>query len=74
MARQSRNPEPPGFEKSLWEAADKLRGSMNAREYKHISLGPAFPNNINATLTERQGGGPRPVNPAARDRESVFSE
>ncbi|MFP4029607.1 MAG: type I restriction-modification system subunit M [Candidatus Brocadiia bacterium] len=31
-----------GFEKTLWEAADKLRGHMDASEYKHIVLGLIF--------------------------------
>jgi hypothetical protein len=32
--------EPLGFEAVLWEATDKLRGSMDANEYKHIVLAP----------------------------------
>ena len=32
MARQSRNGEPLGFEDTLWMAADKLRGSMDASD------------------------------------------
>jgi len=31
-----------GFEKKLWAAADKLRGSMDASEYKHVVLGLIF--------------------------------
>ena len=31
-----------GFEKELWKAADKLRGSIDASEYKHIVLGLLF--------------------------------
>ena len=30
------------FEKNLWAAADKLRGSMDASEYKHVVLGLIF--------------------------------
>lgn len=30
------------FEKELWEAADKLRGSVDASAYKHIVLGMLF--------------------------------
>lgn len=30
------------FEKELWNAADKLRGSIDASEYKHIVLGLLF--------------------------------
>src|SRR5690625_287006 len=31
-----------GFEEKLWEMADKLRGSMDASEYKHVALGLIF--------------------------------
>ena len=31
-----------GFEKQIWAAADELRGSMDAAEYKHIVLGLIF--------------------------------
>jgi len=31
-----------GFEQKLWQAADKLRGSMDASDYKHVVLGLIF--------------------------------
>jgi len=31
-----------GFEETLWKAADKLRGSMDASEYKYVVLGLLF--------------------------------
>ena len=31
-----------GFEKQIWSAADVLRGSMDAAEYKHVVLGLIF--------------------------------
>jgi type I restriction enzyme M protein len=31
-----------GFEETLWKAADKLRGSMDSSEYKHVVLGLIF--------------------------------
>jgi type I restriction enzyme M protein len=31
-----------GFEATLWAAADKLRGHMDAAEYKHVVLGLIF--------------------------------
>jgi type I restriction enzyme M protein len=31
-----------GFEEKLWAAADKLRGHMDASEYKHVVLGLVF--------------------------------
>lgn len=31
-----------GFEEKLWQAADKLRGHLDAAEYKHVVLGLVF--------------------------------
>jgi len=31
-----------GFEQTLWAAADKMRGHMDAAEYKHVALGLIF--------------------------------
>lgn len=31
-----------GFEQKIWEAADKLRGNIDASEYKHVILGLIF--------------------------------
>lgn len=31
-----------GFEETLWKAADKLRGSMDSSDYKHVVLGLIF--------------------------------
>lgn len=30
------------FEAKLWQAADAMRGSMDAAEYKHVALGLIF--------------------------------
>lgn len=30
------------LEKTLWQAADKLRNNMDAAEYKHVVLGLIF--------------------------------
>lgn len=38
-SRKGNGSEPLGFEDVLWKAADKLRGSMDASEYKHVVLG-----------------------------------
>ncbi|MFO7639446.1 MAG: type I restriction-modification system subunit M N-terminal domain-containing protein, partial [bacterium] len=49
MARGRPNKKQPndsaaniGFESKLWLAADKLRGNMDAAEYKHVALGLIF--------------------------------
>lgn len=52
-----------GFEETLWKAADKLRGSMDASDYKHVVLGliflkyisDKFETKFNALVEEREG-------------------
>ena len=41
-----------GFEATLWQAADKLRGTMDASEYKHVVLGLLFLKYISDTFDE----------------------
>jgi type I restriction enzyme M protein len=41
-AKQKYNTTNLGFEEKLWAAADKLRGHMDAAEYKHVVLGLIF--------------------------------
>lgn len=40
--RDNKNTASIGFEQKIWEAADILRGSMDAAEYKHVVLGLIF--------------------------------
>src|SRR3984957_16567831 len=42
-----------GFEEKLWAAADKLRGHMDAAEYKHVVLGLIFLKYISDAFQER---------------------
>jgi Domain of unknown function (DUF3387)/HsdM N-terminal domain len=42
-----------GFEEKLWLAADKLRGHMDAAEYKHVVLGLVFLKYISDAFEER---------------------
>ncbi|MGV8147119.1 MAG: type I restriction-modification system subunit M [Alkaliphilus sp.] len=44
------------FEKQLWAAADKLRGSMDASEYKHVVLGLIFLKYISDKFEDRYAG------------------
>jgi len=41
-SRKNGNGANLGFEEKLWAAADKLRGHMDASEYKHVVLGLVF--------------------------------
>lgn len=42
-----------GFEQKIWEAADILRGNMDAAEYKHVVLGLIFLKYISDKFEER---------------------
>ncbi|MCK4412606.1 MAG: SAM-dependent DNA methyltransferase [Candidatus Eisenbacteria sp.] len=42
-----------GFEAKLWQAADALRGSMDAAEYKHVALGLIFLKYISDAFEEQ---------------------
>jgi type I restriction enzyme M protein len=42
-----------GFEQKLWAAADKLRGHMDASDYKHVVLGLIFLKYISDAFEER---------------------
>ena len=59
MAKQRTNSTKPsnganlGFEQKLWSAADKLRGHMDASEYKHVVLGLIFLKYISDAFEER---------------------
>lgn len=48
------NGQPLGFEDTLWKAADKLRGSMDASEYKHVVLGLVFLKYVDDAFSERR--------------------
>lgn len=42
-----------GFEKKIWDAADKLRGNIDASEYKHVVLGLIFLKYISDSFEEK---------------------
>jgi type I restriction enzyme M protein len=57
MARkrqQQNNGASLGFEEKLWQAADKLRGHMDAAEYKHVVLGLVFLKYISDAFEEHR--------------------
>ena len=43
-----------GYEDKLWLAADKLRGSMDSSEYKHVALGLIFLKYVSDAFEVRQ--------------------
>jgi type I restriction enzyme M protein len=44
-----------GFEATLWQAADKLRGNLDSGEYKHVVLGLIFLKYISDAFDEARG-------------------
>ena len=42
MAKQKKEVKEKAIEVTLWEAANKLRGSVEPAEYKHVVLGLIF--------------------------------
>ncbi len=42
-----------GFEATLWQAADKLRGNLDAAEYKHVVLGLIFLKYVSDAFEEK---------------------
>jgi len=68
-----------GFEANLWEAADVLRGSMDAAEYKHVVLGLLFLKYISdafethhAKLEAERNQGADPEDPDEYKAENIF--
>src|ERR1700692_2740838 len=50
---QRGNDSMSGFEATLWAAADKLRGNVDAAEYKHVVLGLIFLKYISDAFQEQ---------------------
>jgi type I restriction enzyme M protein len=68
-----------GFEAQLWQAADALRGSMDAGEYKHVVLGLIFLKYISdafeeqhAKLEAEKSQGADPEDPDEYRAQSIF--
>jgi type I restriction enzyme M protein len=68
-----------GFESQLWAAADALRGSMDAAEYKHVVLGLIFLKYISdafeeqhARLEAERAQGADPEDPDEYRAENIF--
>src|SRR5579863_6643591 len=54
MARHSQSQPGKSLEATLWEAADKLRGNLEAAEYKHVVLGLVFLKYVSDAFTARR--------------------
>jgi len=62
-----------GFEWKLWLAADKLRGHMDAAEYKHVALGLIFLKYISDAFEEKRAQpGIDPEDPDEYRADAIF--
>jgi len=55
MAKQKAGPKnDKGFEESLWDSANRLRGSVESSEYKHVVLSLIFLKFVSDKFEERR--------------------
>src|SRR5215471_10356686 len=63
-----------GFEEKLWAAADKMRGHMDAAEYKHVALGLIFLKYISDAFQERYDALRKEPHADPEDRDEYTAE
>jgi type I restriction enzyme M protein len=63
-----------GFEQKLWQIADKLRGHMDAAEYKHVVLGLIFLKYISDAFQERYDTLKKEPHANPEDRDEYTAE
>jgi type I restriction enzyme M protein len=73
-ALRANGPGDLGFEATLWQAADKLRGSLDAGEYKHVVLGLIFLKYISDAFEERRLALLQDPDADAEDRDEYLAE
>src|SRR5438132_10441574 len=72
--RNSKDTAAPKFETVMWQAADKLRGHMDAAEYKHVVLGLIFLKYISDAFEEKHAALLRDKGADAEDRDEYLAE
>ena len=73
-ATRAQNGANLGFEQKMWQAADKLRGHMDAAEYKHVVLGLIFLKYISDAFQERYEALKSEPNADPEDRDEYAAE
>src|SRR6266702_3684693 len=63
-----------GFEQTLWQAADKLRGNLDAADYKHVVLGLIFLKYISDAFEERRAALATVPDSDPEDRDEYAAE
>ena len=73
-AKKSSNKTNVGLEEKLWMAADKMRGHMDAAEYKHVVLGLIFLKYISDAFEEHYNKLQMESNTEAEERQNYQTE
>ncbi len=63
-----------GFEGKLWQAADKMRGNLDAAEYKHVVLGLIFLKYISDAFDEKHASLVVELGANPEDRDEYLAE
>jgi len=63
-----------GFETTLWSAAEKLKGNMDASDYKHVVLGLIFLKYISDAFEERHAALAKDKSADAEDRDEYTAD
>jgi len=63
-----------GFEATLWQAADKLRGNLDSGEYKHVVLGLIFLKYISDAFEEKRSALLQDPETDPEDRDEYLAE
>lgn len=63
-----------GFEDRLWQAAEKLRGNMDAAEYKHVVLGLIFLKYISDAFLEKHAALTADKHADPEDKDEYLAE
>src|SRR6059036_2604569 len=72
--RNSKDNAAPKFETVMWQAADKLRGNLDAAEYKHVVLGLIFLKYISDAFEEKHAALRKEKHADPEDRDEYAAE
>src|SRR5438132_12971064 len=72
--RNSKAASAPRFETILWQAADKLRGNLDAAEYKHVVLGIIFLKYVSDAFEEKHVQLEKELGADPEDKDEYLAE
>jgi type I restriction enzyme M protein len=72
--RNSKSAQAPKIETILWQAADKLRGNLDAAEYKHVVLGLIFLKYVSDAFEEKHAQLAKETGADPEDRDEYLAE